>query len=452
MKHSIFLAVFFLGFVLAASGQWQPQSAHVNLYFPHLTDGGPPAQQWQTTFTFVNVSEVTANVNLWLYDNNGDPLSIDFGSGPVSEINLAVPPNGTTILRSQMASSIGVSGWAYGESDVPVQAAVAFRMIQNGVPQQELSAQPTLPTLTYTSPAGAYLGVALANPYIDTEVYVLLSLYDATGVLVAGPARVTIPVNGHVSFNLVDFFPVLGTNRLFRGMLYMEGEDPTFPDRFLAWTLNTDGSIMSTLPPGDFPWPISHWDKIWRVWSIVNDAARGLDDSFSTPDGVGLNILFTQQVNAFTNGSAEVDISVAVSELIGDSESELAFALAHQLGHIYQLRNGNQLKFGGNAESDADQWAMAILLAARYDPYAAAGTLAKLAMATNASQLTTQYDGQAAAAANISLNARLSGLYAAIQQACAVSPSTVELCATYKGVVHPGLPPTAPLRSRRGSK
>ena len=31
-----------------------PDSAHVNLYFPHFADGGPDSQQWQTKFTFVN--------------------------------------------------------------------------------------------------------------------------------------------------------------------------------------------------------------------------------------------------------------------------------------------------------------------------------------------------------------------------------------------------------------
>jgi len=100
-----------------------------------------------------------------------------------------------------------------------------------------------------------------------------------------------------------------------------------------------------------------------------------------------------------------------------------------------------------NAEADADQWALNIMLAARYDPYALPGALAKLSMATTGSQLTSGFDGMAAALATTSLNVRLANAYSAIQTACGGANSN--LCLGYKGEVHPHLPPNAPLGMRR---
>jgi hypothetical protein len=465
MKHvwlafSLFSAVFTLS--TAASAQSQPRGARVNLYFPELVDGGPTyvpggpsTQQWQTTFTFVNVGMSGAYVTLRLYDNSGNPLKLDLGMGAASAFTFTVPSNGIQILRSKIASSVVVSGWAYAEADVPVQASVAYRMIVNGVPQQEVTAQPTLPALTYTSAASAFLGVALANPYSDGPTYVLLTLYDSGGKTVGGPLQIVLPALGHASFTLWQEFPSLQTGTSFTGVLYIQGLNPAYPDRFVAWTLNSDAStILSAQPPGDFVWPISHFDRIWQVWCIVLDAASGLDSSFSSPSSVALNILTSQEVNAFALSSgAEVNVSYAVSELINDSDSEMAFALGHMLGHIYQLRNRNQMKYvPGNAEADADQWALAIMLAARYDPYSLPGALAKLAMATNNSQLSTTYDGQTAASATASLNTRLAGSYSAIQTACTTAATTAFSCPNWKAVVHPHLPPSAPLGIRRPLK
>jgi hypothetical protein len=452
MHRQVSLFALFLVSTFAASAQLQPRSAQVNLYFPHFTNGtiyvgGQPSnQQWQTTFTFANVGGSTANVNLWLYDDNGNNLNVDFGSGATNSFSFTVPANGLYIMKSTFTTAAAVSGWAYAEAGVPVQATVAFRMFVNSVPQQELSAQPTLPTLTYTSPANAFLGVAMANPYTDAETWVDASLYNDSGVLVAGPVVVVIPPNGHVAFNPWQKFSLTDLN--LKGVLRLTGDDPTFPDRFVAWTVNADSiGILSTLPAGDFGFPLSHFDRIWLVWSIILDQAYNLDASFlSSP--VNLNILSDQVVNTFTNGTAEVDVTYGLSELINDSDSEMAFALAHQLGHIFQNRNGGLKKYvPGNAEADADQWALNILLASRYDPYSAPGALAKMAMATANSLAGSTFDGVATAAANTSLNARLATAYSALQTLCSGTNSS--LCQEYKGVVHAGLPANAPLGIRR---
>ena len=56
--------------------QFVPVSAHTNLFFPQLADGGGPAQQWQTTFTFLNPNTDAAAVLLNIFGNNGGALSM----------------------------------------------------------------------------------------------------------------------------------------------------------------------------------------------------------------------------------------------------------------------------------------------------------------------------------------------------------------------------------------
>ena len=67
--------------------------------------------------------------------------------------------------------------------------------------------------------------------------------------------------------------------------------------------------------------------------------------------------------------------------LSSNSESELAFAVAHEIGHVIQFRTNFTKLSTDNLELDADFWGLLLSLVAGYDPYAGAGTLAKLAMA-----------------------------------------------------------------------
>jgi len=49
-------------------------------------------------------------------------------------------------------------------------------------------------------------------------------------------------------------------------------------------------------------------------------------------------------INAFAANGNTVQVNLALPQLISDSPSELAFAIAHESGHIYQQRAG---KFAG---------------------------------------------------------------------------------------------------------
>jgi len=138
------------------------------------------------------------------------------------------------------------------------------------------------------------------------------------------------------------------------------------------------------------------------------------------------------------------------SELISDSPSELAFIVAHELGHIYQQRTGKFI-WDADREWDADHWGLLMSLAAGYDPYAGAGILGKLGMATGTANLGTQLweDSVFAADAHGSFSTRIDNLTQFIQQVCGYSADTQNSCSQYKSGVHPHFPslPTVPLRN-----
>jgi hypothetical protein len=413
--------------------------AHVNLYLPHLIDGGNQVQKWQTWFIFVNPNESsTASATLYLYGNNGSPLALDLGQGVSSTCNFSVPPLGRVTLRSKIASQTVVAGWALAYSNIPLQATVLFRMIDGGTAKADFAAPATLPSYIYRSAASRNTGIALANVY-DTPITATVTARHQDGSDL-GTASVPLPALGHWSGNLYTLFPGIPD---FLGSV--EITTTTQPNLILAWTLNEDGGMISTLPPGRNEWPISHWDRIWLVYLKVLDVAERLDPVvFSSP--ITLRMRYEREVNAYARGGNEIGVWIGLSELISDSPSELAWALAHELGRIYQQRTGRLDNDPTSPEFDADIWGVVLTTFAGYDPYASAGALAKLAMATGRAGLTTQFEDQLAADAHKSFNTRIDTVYDSLVLACRY-PTMQSFCSEYKLLVHPHLPPSAPLRS-----
>src|SRR5690349_3430274 len=94
-----FTCLFFLA--VSCFAQFDPEGAHVNLYFPHLAVGGPASDQWQTTFVFVNPHPtLAANVVLYTFADDGQPLNLDMGGGGSRLQAVTIPPSGSQTLRS----------------------------------------------------------------------------------------------------------------------------------------------------------------------------------------------------------------------------------------------------------------------------------------------------------------------------------------------------------------
>ena len=164
------------------------------------------------------------------------------------------------------------------------------------------------------------------------------------------------------------------------------------------------------------------------------------------PNAPQLKINYDSEINASAFGGNTVTINRSLSELISDSPSELAFAIGHELGHIYQQRT-RDFRFDGNPEFDADVWGLILSLSSGYDPYGAAGTLAKLAMVSGRAGLLSQFEDQLRPDAHKSFNQRLENVFDTISSACNSNIEMRNLCATYKGIIHPTFPPTAPLNT-----
>jgi hypothetical protein len=420
-----------------AAGQGLPIGAHVDLYFPQFADGGDSTQTWQTTLTFVNPNDSEASVRLRVRGNDGQPLSVDLGSGLFNSHTFTVPPHGSTVLKSRMTSPTVLTGWVIATCSIPVQATMAFRYFANGVPQQEITAPPTLPGLRYTSFANADLGIAVANAWSDIPVSVILTLRDRNGAVV-GARRITVPALGHTSFNLREYFSDLPPD--FSGMLEMKSANPPVED-FVAWTMNADTGMFSALPSGTSDWPLSHWERLNLIYARLASTAIQNHLLNSAPKIV---IDDSQSINAFSIGADTVQISLGMSELMCDSTSELAFVLAHELGHLIQLQTGDR-SHDPNIEFDADIKATILLLMSGYDPYAGTGALAKLKMATGVSGLIPQIDHQPAPDANSAFSLRLDAAYSNLVKACA-DPDAQPYCQIYKSVIHPHFPDVAPLR------
>jgi hypothetical protein len=410
------------------------------LYFPHIADGGPAAGQWQTRFSFVNSNNSPVSASLYLSSDNGAPLNLSFGTGLNSRFDFSIAPYGTIVFASTIASPLTVTGWAVVLSTLPLQGTVAFRLIRNGSAAIEITANPTDPSRGYTSVATPQLGVAVANIDSQKPLGVLVTASYANGVT-AGQATLMVPAGGHSSFNLSTLIPSLPAN--FSGSVRIVAQTPG--QWLLAWALYSDNSgVISSLPEGRDAFPKWQTAEIGTAFANVVSALQQLLPDFGGVPTLNIGAeTDNNAINAFASGGNIVQINLALAQLISDSPSELAFAIAHEVGHIYQQRTGKFL-WSADKEWDADHWGLLGALQAGYDPYGAAGTLGKLGMATGTANLGVQQweDSQLATDAHGSFSTRINNLTSFIQFICGYSSQLQASCAAYKQVVHPNFPPS----------
>lgn len=428
-----------------------PAGAHVNLYFPHLADGGPSFAQWQTSLEMINPSpSLTAHVSLQFYGDQGFPLNMDFGSGAAAQQSFTIPPNGRVTLRSSTpVTDKTVTGQAIGTSDIPVHGTILFRSTSNGSLSVELSAPATLPTTRYTSLATRDLGVAVANPTNSAKSYQITAL-DSSGNSIAS-TTIGIAAFGHKSFNLSDAAALPGLPVGFSGSIVITPQIPGDP--FVAWTLNVERGLISTLPSGPQEWPISHSDRIKLVYNRLLAAApfllQGLGNNLSLQNPPNL-VIGTDIAAATASASSNqnVQINTTLSELVSDSPSELAFLVAHELAHIAQYRSGAITVLlpndPSNKEPDADLVAMILVLSAGFDPYGAAGAIGKLSMANGSPGLVDPHFDSLSDPSPTFSAARMNSMLGVISSACGYITMN-GYCAPYKSTIHPHFPGSAPL-------
>jgi hypothetical protein len=280
----------------------------------------------------------------------------------------------------------------------------------------------------------------VANPR-SSATQVDVELRDANGALM-GTRTISLPAFGHTAVNLGSLFSGLASN--FRGTVALSPSVNTFRE-IVAWTVYADPEVITSLPPGRFAWPVPHWERIWTAFLKIHAVAEEVfPDAFST--AVKLKITDDKVVNAYAAAGTEVGVYTALSELIGDSDSELAFVIAHEFAHIWQQRTGQK---PAEPELDADQIGTLLLLLAGYDPYAAAGVLGKLQVASGTPGLLGEHLRQEDI--HRSFSTRIEAVADVLDFACSYSHSARQACQEYKALFHPHFPDDMPL-SKPGFK
>jgi hypothetical protein len=436
----------YVGLALCAQ-PFAPPSAHVTLYFPHFADGGPSTQRWQTSITLTNPDPTfSVPATISLMGDAGEPLALTFdGIGTNSTFNLTIPPRGVRVLRSSAVSTNTRTGWIEVNSALPLNGVVSFRMFEGSAAKYDVSALPTLPTLVYTNPANANLGLALVNTSRSDTAQVDVLAYDQDGRLVGQVRNYRLPARAHSAFNLREIVP--GLLATFEGSVEVRGSSPS--TRFAAWALGVSSfGTLTTLPPGNGSQPISHPDRIRLVFNRCLFAAAQIAASFgidlSRPTLPVLVIDPGREIQARSFSDGRVSINLSMSELAGDSDSELAHLIAHEISHQLQFRSQRGWLLHPRPEVDADALGVIISLNAGYDPYGAAGFIGKTATVLQETNLRTQYL-QDLFADHPSFSSRLQIVFDTLRSYCATSR---DVCSLYKTIFHPSFPNSIPLLER----
>lgn len=447
-----------LATVLASSGQTAatapfsmvPRNAQSVLYFPHLNEGGPDENNfWQATLTFVNPNAVHAKVNLAFYGDDGSPMAIDFGDGPVGSLSTDVPPLGTRMLKSRLThKGPQVSwGWAAGQSDVPVLGQLNYRYMQNGQVSAELATAAMPSTAQWTSTANANLGIAVANPSpVDVMTYTV-DVKDSQGNDV-GSQSFQIQPHGHDAFTLGKRFTLPSD---FAGSVNVTGQT-TNPSDFkpAVWTVGWESGAFATIPDGRALGPEDQLTRVMRVWGRVLATARRqgyqVNPQLTLMPGTAQNGIANASGGLDANGNEQVSMYMSMVEITGDSDGELAFLLAHELAHVIQCRAKScktalDPQMGGDFESDADETGMMLMTSAGYDSYSAVGAFAKLQMGNG--QMGGMMGGGAVVWEDM-MSTDPRGFFAArinnmnqVQIRMCGNPQFQMNCTAYKGFMHP---------------
>ena len=406
------------------SAQLVPRSANTWAYFSHIADGGG----WQTTFTVSNPNRNPVSGRIFFQDSEGQDLYLDLEGHDLSDgIEFEIPALGTVEFTSSATGPDVRVGWATLQASNSVQGVATYSALENGSPRYSISVPASLPTIHYFSVATPDLGLAVGNIY-SSEVSIVIRATSNDGSSFHG--NITLPAHGHRAKHLSEVIPDLP--RGFVGTVSI-GADIGY---FSALTLRGVSGVYSSLPSGEIARPAPHFFVIWNVFSQLRSTVAS-EELIPDPHTIELEIKEEPVINAFGH-SGGIQINLALAELLADSESELAFIIGHELGHVYQFRTGEQFYHPDNAELDADVWGLLLSLLSGYDPYAGAGALAKMEMLAGRADLASQYILQILHGdEHGSFNERLDFIYDNIVAICKEEQVA---CNSYREFFHPHFP------------
>ncbi|MCX6620271.1 MAG: hypothetical protein NTY38_04200, partial [Acidobacteria bacterium] len=363
MRQSALLLLLLSTTVLAEIQQ-SPAAASTRLYFAQLADGGPAAQKWTTTFILVNPGTVAATAAFQFTGDTGQPLNLDFGQGARSTHTVSLEPGAASTFTSTGSSDATVIGWASMAANTPLIGNVLYRATQNAAPVSEVAAPGAGSTYYYNSWVTTLSGIALANPNAYT-IHLNVALKDLAGKAVTSQI-ITLNANAHTAFNLASRIPGVPSN--FSGSMAITTADSA-PVAFIAWVLNVRENLLAPLPQGETRSPSPPDRRAYDAYARVRAAVRPLLDTLGK-DPRNFTKISKQQIldllgqiqlvvdsdtflkATYQKSDKTIHISPLMLEMLGDSESALAFLLARQAGKGILVETG--LPPTGSTSTDPD--------------------------------------------------------------------------------------------------
>ena len=384
-----------------------PEKAASVSYFPWIADGQvSPIEYWQLVITATYTSVADQGVILTFYKADGTPFALDFGSGPSSQVSIGGGPAATTVLTSTAAESF-TGGWASAVGSAPFFIRIEYRdyvnqgtaQAPNWVVVNDISTTPTSPTVKYLQEVNANTGIAIANP-VAAAINPLVTVRDGGGNVLLQQA-VNVPANGLIVDVLYQLFPSLGLTATssFQGLLEIDAGQTqqgglTYMGTFVAWCAGYAAGRTFTLPDGSSSYPRDETSTASNAFNrLVNVFPQLLTFQMTQGFPPPLVVLGATAGGGSPEGGGYpyVQYDTELIRLMGDSEGEVAFALAHGLGHWFQEHNPHcssptthficdATTNGADREEDADEFALFLLQQAGYDTYSAYGAIAKLSI------------------------------------------------------------------------
>jgi hypothetical protein len=230
--------------ILATALLLAPRIAHAQsntTFFPQIADGGPASQDWVTTITLVNPTTTAANVTVNMYGDDGTPMPLDFGNGPVTSFTVTISPIGTATFQSLGNRSQIQTGWAMATSTAQIYGSVMYKYSTNGTPQQGVMVSGIAPSDVFFSPATSTSGVVVVNPN-QVSIQIVAVALDSGGGVVA-TVNSTLPAGTHQSLAIAQLFPGIPAN--FRGTILAYTPSKS---QFVALAISGDGGVISSYP------------------------------------------------------------------------------------------------------------------------------------------------------------------------------------------------------------
>jgi hypothetical protein len=432
-----YLAVILLALRVPVLGQLAYDDIHVNFRFPTVVDGTDSGRTWRSAFILSNPGANSTTATLFFQDSAGDPLSLAIGTVQSSGFRVTLPP-GSTRVYTTSGTGPYATGWAIVSATNPIAASVRLLEFEGTTLKAEIPFDQAPFVLAASSLVTGKTEVALVNAYNDGEIELFMSATNINGVRVASRS-LSIPSFGRSAGTVESLLPDLPAN--FTGTFRVSG-DEAYDFFSVAFSERDASGTLRALRGAKYINPGAQFDNVSLAFRrIITSAQRSFPDL--DLDGIGLRLSYERAIDARALNGNEIRINYALAELINDSPGELAFIVGHQVGHILQQRGG-ALVFNEDPEVDADAWGALLALTAGYDPYGAAGALARLALVTSRPGVVRTFEGQPASELNRALMNRLGSLYDLLKSVCESSEDAQTSCDIYRYIVRPTVPASLP--------